>query len=159
VTPRPPSSAKPSGGPSSKFKFVSFDTETNTWRVKNGKTAYASEVEAAEAAYVRLKDPSLEDLALLTEYKTVLKTEASAESAKEDEWIDIRAPFYVRAVHTFVPQQEGDLGVTEGQNVLVSKAKKDWYIGDYTDHNNVKRWGMLPKIYVEKVKVDDFQWD
>lgn len=60
-------------------------------------------------------------------------------------------PFKVKAVYEYTSQESDDLNFPLGQVITVTEEiDADWYEGEYTDVNGVRKSGIFPNNFVEK---------
>ncbi|KAF4122970.1 myosin tail region-interacting protein MTI1 [Geosmithia morbida] len=61
--------------------------------------------------------------------------------------------FRVKALYEYSSPHEDDLTFSEGQVITVTEAdEEDWYTGEFIDDDGVKRDGLFPRNYVDKIE-------
>ncbi|KAL2887125.1 SH3 domain-containing protein C23A1.17 [Ceratocystis lukuohia] len=62
-------------------------------------------------------------------------------------------PFRVKALFEYTSEHEDDLNFAESQFITVTAEEDDdWYFGEYTDESGMKKEGIFPRNFVEKVE-------
>ncbi|KAG6112394.1 hypothetical protein E4U31_003010 [Claviceps sp. LM219 group G6] len=63
------------------------------------------------------------------------------------------AGFRVKALYEYTSPHEDDLNFDVGQIITITEAEDDdWYTGEYTDDHGVKKEGIFPRNFVEKLE-------